>query len=189
MINDFWSKKLINADAAKKILPTDWGTIIGAGISSVSNDPAAGNGAFPALKCICIRTTTGAFAVPFAPTNIVPTEAQILAAYFAKTSEHPTLTVNEQFNGAYYTTNANNQSYPVNTWCPAISKDLSDRVAWYVIKNGADTVVRNIRYNYLTTGWETHNGHKSTIVDGYIFSVSGGVLTIKYNGKTVMKLR
>lgn len=188
MLNNFWSKELL-AQSVKKTLPAEWGKIIGAGISSVSNDPASGNGAFPALKCICIRTTTGAFAVPFDPANVVPTEAQILAAYFAKTSEHPTLTVNERFNGAYYTTNTNKQSYPVNTWCPAISKDLSDRVAWYVIKDGADTAVRNIRYGYLTTGWETHNGHKSTIVDGYTFSVSGGVLTIKYNSETVMKLR
>lgn len=188
MLNNFWSKELL-AQSVKKTLPAEWGKIIGAGISSVSNDPESGNGAFPALKCICIRTTTGAFAVPFDPANVVPTEAQILAAYFAKTSEHPTLTVNERFNGAYYTTNTNKQSYPVNTWCPAISKDLSDRVAWSVIKDGAEYTVRNIRYGGLTTGWETHNGHKSTIVDGYTFSVSGGVLTIKYNGETVMKLR
>lgn len=188
MLNNFWSKELL-AQSVKKTLPAEWGKIIGAGISSVSNDPAAGNGAFPALKCICIRTTTGAFAVPFAPANIVPTEAQILAAYFAKTSEHTSLTVNERFNGAYYTSNKNKQSYPVRTWCPAISKDVSGNVAWYVIKDGADTAVRHIPLAYLTTGWETHDGRKSTIVDGYTFSVSGGVLTIKYNGETVMKLR
>lgn len=160
----------------ERILPENWGKIIGAGISAVPADQV--NGQY-AQKCITIRTDKGAVAVTFAMVNEAPEVSSILNGYFVKGN------FGVEYNSGYYTTNANRGTYAVGKWAPAIAKDLSDRIAYYK----DNTCVRNVRNTSLVI-WNWRGGNLSTVVDGYGFSVdSNSVLTITYNGKVVMQLR
>ena len=160
----------------ERILPENWGKIIGAGISAVPADQV--NGQY-AQKCITIRTDKGAVAVTFAMVNEAPEVSSILNGYFVKGN------FGVEYNSGYYTTNANRGTYAVGRWAPAIAKDLTDRIAYYK----DNTCVRNVRNTSLTI-WNWRNGNLSTVVDGYDFSVdSNSVLTVTYNGKVVLELR
>lgn len=159
-----------------RILPENWGSIIGAGISAVPADQV--NGEY-AQKCLTIRTDKGAVAVTFAMENEAPEVASILSGYFVKGN------FGAEYNSGYFTTNTNRGTYSVGKWAPAVAKDLSDRIAYYK----DNTCVRNVRNTSLVI-WNWRGGNISTVVDGYGFSVdSNSVLTITYNGKVVMKLR
>lgn len=160
----------------ERILPENWGKIIGAGISAVPADQV--NGQY-AQKCITIRTDKGAVAVTFAMVNEAPEVSSILNGYFVKGN------FGVEYNSGYYTTNANRGTYAVGKWAPAIAKDLSDRIAYYK----DNTCVRNVRNTSLVI-WNWREGNLSTVVDGYDFSVdSNSVLTVTYNGKVVLELR
>ena len=158
-----------------RILPENWGKIIGAGISAVPADQE--NGQY-AQKCLTIRTDKGAVAVVFAMASEAPEVSSILSGYFVKGN------FGAEYNSGYFTTTANRGTYAVGKWAPAIAKDLSDRIAYYK----DNTCVRNVRNTSLTI-WNWRGGNLSTVVDGYDFSVSNGTLTITYNGKVVMQLR
>lgn len=158
-----------------RILPENWGSIIGAGISAVPADQV--NGQY-AQKCITIRTDKGAVAVTFSMEDAAPEVSNILNGYFVKGN------FGVEYNSGYFTTNANRGTYAVGRWAPAIAKDLSDRIAYYK----DNTCVRNVRNTSLVI-WNWRGGNLSTVVDGYDFSVSNGTLTITYNGKVVMQLR
>lgn len=159
-----------------RVLPENWGSIIGAGISAVPADQV--NGQY-AQKCITIRTDKGAVAVVFSMEDAAPEVSSVLNGYFVKGN------FGAEYNSGYFTTNANRGTYAVGRWAPAIAKDLSDRIAYYK----DNTCVRNVRNTSLTI-WNWRGGNLSTVVDGYDFSVdSNSVLTITYNGKVVMQLR
>lgn len=159
-----------------RVLPENWGSIIGAGISAVPADQV--NGEY-AQKCLTIRTDKGAVAVTFAMENEAPEVASILSGYFVKGN------FGAEYNSGYFTTNTNRGTYSVGKWAPAVAKDLSDRIAYYK----DNTCVRNVRNTSLVI-WNWRGGNYSTVVDGYNFSVdSNSVLTITYNGKVVMQLR
>lgn len=159
----------------EKIIPDAWGKIIGAGISAVPTDP---NGE-SAQKCLTIRTDKGAVAIPFSMNADMPSVSSILSGYFVEGN------FGAEYNSGYYTTSVNHGSYDLGKWAPAIARDLSDRIAYY----RGDTVVRNIRTTTLSM-WNWRGGNLSTVVDGYVFSVSdNGVLTISVNGNVVMQIR
>lgn len=159
-----------------RILPENWGSIIGAGISAVPADQV--NGQY-AQKCITIRTDKGAVAVVFSMENAAPEVSSVLNGYFVKGN------FGAEYNSGYFTTTANRGTYAVGKWAPAIAKDLSDRIAYYK----DNTCVRNVRNTSLTI-WNWRNGNLSTVVDGYTFSVdSNSMLTVTYNGKVVLQLR
>lgn len=159
-----------------RILPENWGKIIGAGISAVPADQE--NGQY-AQKCLTIRTDKGAVAVVFAMASEAPEVSSILSGYFVKGN------FGAEYNSGYFTTTANRGTYAVGKWAPAIAKDLSDRIAYYK----DNTCVRNVRNTSLTI-WNWRNGNLSTVVDGYDFSVdSNNVLTVTYNGEVVLQLR
>ena len=158
-----------------KIIPDEWGKIIGAGISAVPTDP---NGT-SAQKCLTIRTDKGAVAVTFSMNANVPEVSSILSGYFVEGN------FGAEYNSGYYTTSVNHGSYDLGKWAPAIARDLSDRIAYY----RDDTIVRNIRTTTLKM-WDWRGGNLSTVVDGYMFSVSdSGVLTVTVNGNVVMQIR
>lgn len=160
----------------ERIIPENWGKIIGAGISAVPADQE--NGQY-AQKCITIRTDKGAVAVVFSMENAAPEVSSVLNGYFVKGN------FGAEYNSGYFTTTANRGTYSVGKWAPAIAKDLSDRIAYYK----DNTCVRNIRNTSLVI-WNWRNGNLSTVVDGYDFSVdSNSVLTVTYNGKVVLQLR
>lgn len=159
-----------------RVLPENWGKIIGAGISAVPADQV--NGQY-AQKCITIRTDKGAVAVVFSMENAAPEVSSVLNGYFVKGN------FGAEYNSGYFTTTANRGTYSVGKWAPAIAKDLSDRIAYYK----DNTCVRNVRNTSLVI-WNWRGGNLSTVVDGYGFSVdSNSVLTVTYNGKVVLELR
>jgi hypothetical protein len=159
-----------------RVLPENWGSIIGAGISAVPADQV--NGKY-AQKCLTIRTDKGAVAVTFAMESEAPEVASILSGYFVNGN------FGAEYNSGYFTTNANRGTYAVGKWAPAIAKDLSDRIAYYK----DNTCVRNVSNTSLVI-WGWRDGNYSTVVDGYNFSIdSNSVLTVTYNGKVVMQLR
>lgn len=159
-----------------RILPENWGSIIGAGISAVPADQV--NGQY-AQKCITIRTDKGAVAVVFSMENAAPEVSSVLNGYFVKGN------FGAEYNSGYFTTTANRGTYSVGKWAPAIAKDLSDRIAYYK----DNTCVRNVRNTSLVI-WNWRGGNLSTVVDGYGFSVdSNSMLTVTYNGKVVLQLR
>ena len=159
-----------------RVLPENWGSIVGAGISAVPADQVSGQ---YAQKCLTVRTSKGAVAVTFSMEDAAPEVSSILNGYFVKGN------FGAEYNSGYFTTTANRGTYAVGKWAPAIAKDLSDRIAYYK----DNTCVRNVRNTSLTI-WNWRNGNLSTVVDGYTFSVdSNSMLTITYNGKVVLQLR
>ena len=159
-----------------RVLPENWGSIVGAGISAVPADQV--NGEY-AQKCLTIRTSKGAVAVVFSMDAKAPEVSSVLNGYFVKGN------FGSEYNSGYFTTTANRGTYSVGKWAPAIAKDLSDRIAYYK----DNTCVRNVRNTSLVI-WNWRGGNLSTVVDGYDFSVdSNNVLTVTYNGKVVMQLR
>lgn len=163
-----------------KLIPENWGKIIGAGISAVpADDEAVGD---YAKKCLVIRTENGAVAVPFAMSESTPEVNNILAGYFVEGN------FGEEYNSGYFTTSANHGSYAVGKWAPAIAQYHSDEypILYY---SDVNTPVRSLS-KYILAMWNWRGGNFSHVVDGYTFSVSeSGVLTITYNGETVMQLR
>lgn len=163
-----------------KLIPENWGKIIGAGISAVpADDEAVGD---YAKKCLVIRTENGAVAVPFAMSESTPELESILAGYFVEGN------FGEEYNSGYFTTSANHGSYAVGKWAPAIAQYHSDEypILYY---SDVNTPVRSLS-KYILAMWNWRGGNFSHVVDGYTFSVSeSGVLTITYNGGVVMQLR
>lgn len=157
-----------------KVTSESWGTIIGAGISAVPMDPTSDQ----AQYCLCVRTTNGAVAVPFA-IGSQPTVNQVLGGYFATGS------FGASYNSGYYTTAANKGSYPAGVWAPAVARDEANMIVYS--SNGND--VRCISKATLArNGWR--GGNYSTVVDGYSFAVSAnGTLTVSYNGTEIMRIR
>ncbi len=160
-----------------KIIPDDWGKIIGMGVSAVPADQVRGE---YAQKCFTLRTEKGAVAVIADINSKAPTVNDVLSGYFCKGNFGP------EYNSGYYTSNSNRGSYAVNKWAPAIAKDLTDRIGYYRDRN---TGARNIRFTTLKM-WNWRNGNYSTKVDGYTFAVSDdGTLTVTYKGEVVLQLR
>ncbi len=163
-----------------RILPENWGKILGAGISAVpADDEAVGD---YAKKCLVIRTENGAVAVPFAMSESTPELESILSGYFVEGN------FGEEYNSGYFTTTVNHGSYAVGKWAPAIAQYHSDEypILYY---SDVDTPVRSLS-KYILAMWNWRGGNFSHVVDGYTFSVSeSGVLTINYNGQVVMQLR
>lgn len=163
-----------------KSLPEIWGKILGAAISAVPADDE--NPGDYAKKCLIIRTENGAVAVPFSMNDTTPELESILAGYFVEGN------FGEEYNSGYFTTSANHGSYAVGKWAPAIAQYHSDEypILYY---SDVNTPVRSLS-KYILAMWNWRGGNFSHVVDGYTFSVSeSGVLTITYNGETVMQLR
>ena len=163
-----------------RILPEEWGKILGAAISAVPADDE--NPGDYAKKCLIIRTENGAVAVPFLMNESTPEVNNILAGYFVEGN------FGEEYNSGYFTTSANQGSYAVGKWAPAIAKYYSDEypILYY---SDVNTPARSLS-KYILAMWNWRGGNFSHVVDGYTFSVSeSGVLTITYNGGVVMQLR
>ena len=181
------SKRLLSTPplSGEKILPDSWGTIVGAGISSAPNDPSGPNN-IGARRVLCIRTSLGAVAVYFDPTNITPIPEEIQSSFFCATATYG-VEYTEEFNSGYYANSVNCGPYPQGRRCPAIATIESDRCRW---KRDAITSVRVIKIGILGGGWEVINGLKSNQVTGYTFEVSpNGTLTIIYKNEIVMSFR
>ena len=160
-----------------RIIPDDWGKIVGMGVSAVPADQVRGE---YAQLCFTLRTEKGAVAVITDINSKAPTVNDVLSGYFCKGTFGP------EYNSGYYTSNSNRGSYAVNKWAPAIAKDLTDRIGYYRDRN---TGARNIRFTTLKM-WNWRNGNYSTKVDGYTFAVSDdGTLTVTYKGEVVLQLR
>ena len=160
-----------------RIIPDDWGKIIGMGVTAVPADQVRGE---YAQKCFTLRTEKGAVAIIADMNAKAPAVQDILNGYFCKGNYGP------EYNSGYYTSNSNRGSYAVNKWAPAIAKDLTDRIGYYRDQN---TGARNIRFTTLRM-WNWRNGNYSTKVDGYTFAVSDdGTLTVTYKGEVVLQLR
>ena len=161
----------------KRIIPDDWGKIVGMGVSAVPADQVRGE---YAQLCFTLRTEKGAVAVIADMNAKAPSVSDVLSGYFCKGTFGP------EYNSGYYTSNSNRGSYAVNKWAPAIAKDLTDRIGYYRDQN---TGARNIRFTTLKM-WNWRNGNYSTKVDGYTFAVSDdGTLTVTYKGEVVLQLR
>lgn len=161
----------------KRIIPDDWGKIVGMGVSAVPADQVRGE---YAQLCFTLRTEKGAVAVIADMNAKAPSVSDVLSGYFCKG------TFGQEYNSGYYTSNSNRGSYAVNKWAPAIAKDLTDRIGYYRDQN---TGARNIRFTTLKM-WNWRNGNYSTKVDGYTFAVSDdGTLTVTYKGEVVLQLR
>lgn len=182
---NFWSKKLLMAGSGEgtKVLPAEWGQIIGAGISSAPNDPYDTG----ARRVLCIRTTLGAVAVYFTPPDIAPTPEEIQSSFFCATAAYG-VEYTEEFNSGYWTTNVNYGPYPQGKRCPAIAINESDRFRY---KRDLNIAVRVLLKGLASgSGWEVINGTKSNQVTGYTFEVSpNGTLTIIYKNEVVMTIR
>jgi len=160
----------------EKIIPENWGKIIGAGISAVPSDDESGNFA---KKCLTIRTDKGAVAVVFDYNSNICSVNNILNGYFIEGS------FGAEYNSGYFTTSTNKGSYAAGKWAPAIAKDLDSRIAYYK----GNTCVRNVKNTTLAM-WNWRGGNYSTVVDGYTFNVtSDGILTVTLNGKKIITLR
>ncbi|MBE6450627.1 MAG: hypothetical protein E7016_01535 [Alphaproteobacteria bacterium] len=150
----------------ERILPPEWGKILGAGISAVPADDKSGD---YAQKCLCIRTDKGAVAVVFNMNTIVPTVENITSGNFVEGN---------------YDSTYNSGVYLNGKWEPAIAKDMKDRIAYFV----GDTCMRNVR-NTTLARWNWRDGNFSTKVDGYVFTTEDGTLTARYNNEVVLRLR
>ena len=150
-----------------KVIPSNWGKIVGAGISAVPADDVGGD---YAKKCICIRTENGAVAIAYDMDAILPSVDMITSGYFVE---------------GEYSAEFDSGVYMNGHWVPAMAKDLDDRISY------CDDMqcIRNIRFETLRM-WNWRNGNLTTKIDGYSFSVSNdGTLTIKYNGAVAMQIR
>ena len=160
----------------EKVIPSEWGKIIGAGISAVPADDERGDFA---KKCLCIRTDKGAFAVVFSMSATIPSLEAITSAYFVE-GEY-----GAEYNSGFYTTSVNKGNLEVGKWAPAIAKDLKDRIAYYQ----GSTCKANVRNTTLQM-WNWRDGNLSTKVDGYIFTTTeDGTLTVEYKNEVVLRLR
>lgn len=163
-----------------KTIPASWGKILGAAISAVpADDEAVGD---YAKKCLIIRTENGAVAVPFSMNATLPEVSSILNGYFVEGN------FGTEYNSGYFTTTVNHGSYIVGAWAPAIAEYRSDEYP-IVYNSDVNTPVRSLS-KYILAMWNWRSGNFTHVVDGYSFSASeNGVLTITYNGDTVMQLR
>lgn len=161
---------------AQKILPEEWGTIIGAAITAVPSDDL-GTSVNVAKKCLTIRTDKGAVAVVFDWNNTICTTSAVLGSYFVEGN------FDSSYNSGYWTTSSNHGTYTTGVWAPAKARDLTDRIAYY---NGA-TCVRNVTYQTLQM-WDWKPGSTTKVPD-YTFTVKNGSLNINHDGKVVLRLR
>ena len=151
----------------EKIIPDEWGKIIGAGISAVPADDLKGS---YARKCFTLRTEKGAVAIVFDMEDEMPSVSNIISGNFVEGS------FGSEYNSAYWNG---------SQWNPAAAEDWSDRLAW--LANGE--VRRNLRHTTLAV-WGWRDGNYSTVVEGYTFSTSNdGVLTVSYGGEVILQLR
>lgn len=152
---------------ADKILPVEWGTLKSFGVSAVPADDVSGD---YAKKCFTFVTDKGAFSIITQMSVINPTIDDIKSATF--------------FSGDY-STDYNGAVFINNLWNPAVSKDLSDRIAYYI----NNVVKRNIRFTTLAM-WNWRNGYKSTKIDGYTYKIdNSNTLLIYYNNNLVLKIK
>ena len=151
----------------EKILPPEWGIIIGAGISAVPADDEKGH--FD-KKCFIIRTELGAFTIVFSREEVLPEVADIVSCNFVKGN------FDETYNSAVFVE---------NSWVPAQAVDSKDRLE-YLIEGVAK---RNLRYTTLKKwDWQNKDDYFSTKVSGYDFKVEDGILNVTYSGEQVLKI-
>ncbi len=150
----------------EKILPIEWGEIIGAEISAVPADDV--NEPY-AKKCMVLRTEYGAVATVFDMNEQLPAIEDILNGYFVEGN------FGEEYNGGFF----NN-----GNWEPAISVDMEDRIAYYQ----GDTCMRNLRFSTLRF-WKWRDGNYSTVVENYNFNVKDGLLSVCYDGECIIQIR
>ncbi|MBQ8870670.1 MAG: hypothetical protein IJ019_04770 [Alphaproteobacteria bacterium] len=156
------------SDEFEKVLPPEWGIIMGADISAV---PADDEDKDMDKKCLLIRTNLGAVTVVFPREEVLSEVEDIVAGNFTKGN------FDESYNSAIYVD---------DNWCPASAVDSKDRLEYLV-----DGVVkRNLRYTTLRKwDWQNKDDYFSTKVSGYDFKVEDGVLNIYYGGEQVLQIR
>ena len=153
-------------DLGDKILPLEWGNIVGAGISAVPADAFRGS---YAMKCLTIRTEHGAVAVVFDMEEDLPSFEDITGAFFVEGN------FSEEYNGGVYLK---------ERWEPAISVDMDDRIAYFQ----GDTCMRNVRFTTLEI-WGWRDGNLSTVVENYHFQAEDGLLSIYCGGECIAQIR
>ena len=147
-------------------IPPSWGPFISFGVSAVPADDVSGH---YAKKAFCFVTDLGAFVVVTAMNTTFPSSSELQNAKF--------------FEGSYKNT-YNGAVYYQNVWEPAISKDLSDRIAYYQ----GETVMRNIRHTTLAR-WGWRDGNYSTKIIGYSYTIDqNDVKSFYYNNNLVMTI-
>lgn len=157
-----------------KTIPASWGNIKSAGISYMETAV----GSLTKQKCLTIVTTTGAFAVPFATGNTVPTTAQITSAPFASGTYFT-----NAFNSGYWPSSGNNsntgKNYTVGKVYPAILEMVGSRAAWFdITTSGQKLAVRQFQ-----------NWGSDIIPSGYAFEINSNILKVKYNNQVVLELK
>ena len=156
------------SDDLEKILPPEWGNVIGADISAV---PADDDDMDIDKRCLIIRTQLGAATVIYSREEILPEIADIVVANFTEGN------FDESYDSAVFTE---------NNWVPASAFDSKDRLEYFV--NGV--VKRNLRYTTLQRwDWQNKDSYYSTKVSGYDIEVEDGVLTIIMDGEQKLHIR
>lgn len=162
----------------KTDFPSEWGKIIGAGVSAV---PADDDNEYCDKKCLVIRFEKGAIAVSFDRDIKFPAKEDILASQFIEGN------FGEEYVSGVFVEE-------MECWVPAICKDGKDRLEW-----SSELKDRNVRFTSLNMtnvwSWENvkvnQNGDEcfSTEVEGYEFIVTGGSLDVYCARMHTMQLR
>lgn len=148
----------------EKNIPSDWGTIIGMGVSAAPADDVQGH---YAVWTWCLRTTEGAVVAKTAE-NQMPTVEDFKNGYFVKGN------FDESYNGGYFTTSRNAHGLRVGAWAPAHAYTNNTGVHY----SYQGSIVANV-YNTDLKFWNWRGGNFTTDVNGYTFTVDQfGVLFI-----------
>jgi hypothetical protein len=156
------------SDEIEKILPPEWGDVIGADISAV---PADDDDIDIDKRCLIIRTQLGAATVIYSREEALPEIADIVVANFTEGN------FDESYDSAVFAE---------NNWVPASAFDSKDRLEYSV----SGVVKRNLRYSTLKKwDWQNKDSYYSTKVSGYDIEVEDGVLTIIMDGEQKLHIR
>ena len=152
----------------EKILPPEWGKIVGADISAV---PADDEDKDIDKKCLIIRTELGAVTVVFPREECLPEVADIVVANFTEGN------FDESYDSAIYLE---------NNWSPASAADAKDRLNYLI----DGKVRRNIRYSTLDKwDWQNKDDYFTTKVSGYDITVENGILNVVIGGEQKLHIR
>ncbi|MBO4284635.1 MAG: hypothetical protein J5895_00170, partial [Alphaproteobacteria bacterium] len=128
-----------------------------------------------AHKCFNVHTSEGTYVVVMPMSGEITLEKVLAGDFWSGTG--------------YSQYNSGREKNSNGRWEPASAKDVNEGIKYYI----NDNVVRSIANEVLAQwGWSNKKGDKySTVVDGYIFTLDNNthVLTVRHNGKVVLRLK
>lgn len=153
-----------------KNIPEDWGAITGLSVRAVPADDVKGK---YAVWAWCLRTEKGAV-VAITPEKQLPTLEKFKSGEFVQGS------FDDSYNGGYYTTQKNSHGLKVGIWAPAQVYDNNGVVMSYKGVKVAKVLLSDMHI------WKWRQGNYTCVVEGYSLTLNNGVLTVKYNGSTLV---